>query len=166
MLNNASTRSGAGGTQVRGNINAETGLVGVVRGRSGCEAVPVDQGSANDGVFSSVDDRHICSSGVRSANVELHGDDLTSGICLDIVLVVIIFETFAEPDIALCGIVVGLSGGDLKFTLNIAIVVTLLVVTNLLSASGDETGQESDGASPWLLSIRLTHLQAYGEQEK
>lgn len=87
---------------------------------------------------------------MRGTNVELDVDSLSGSVGLDLVGVVRILETLAEPDVALGGIVVGLCGGDLKFALDVTVVIALLVVVDLLTAgslhgrSGHTCSRRSD----------------------
>lgn len=135
MLDNASTRGRARSAKVRGDGNAEASLVGVVGACSRGKDVPRDQGRTNDLVGGSVNNGNVGSSGVGSADVELEVHLLTSTVALDLVGVVGVLETLAQPNVALGGIVVGLSGCDLEFTLDVTIVVASLVVVDLLAAS-------------------------------
>jgi len=145
VLNNTSTSSGALATKVLGDGNVEGGLVSRNARSSGCVDVPGDQRSADDGVGSSVDDRDVGGTGVRSADLELDGNLLAGGVCLDEVLVVLVLEAFAKPDVTLSGLVVGLGLGNLEFALDVTIVITSLVVVNLLAASSLESGTRHTG---------------------
>jgi hypothetical protein len=53
---------------------------------------------------------------MRSADIECKVDDLACGPALDVGCVVGVFEAFAEPDVALSGVVVRLSGCDYSET--------------------------------------------------
>lgn len=70
------------------------------------------------------------------ANFECHINCVAHVISLDFVLIVVVFEAFADPDVAGGGIKVGLVSGDLKFALDVAVVVCVLVVKHLLAAGG------------------------------
>jgi hypothetical protein len=61
---------------------------------------------------------------VRSADFKLDRDLLTGSEGLDEILVVLVLETLALPDLALLSVVIGLSSGNLKFSLNVSIVIT------------------------------------------
>lgn len=52
---------------------------------------------------------------------------------MDVVGVVRVLVTLAKPDVALCSIVISLGGRDLQFSLDVAIVVSFLVVVDLFS---------------------------------
>ena len=110
-------------------------VVGDTSGGRGVD-VPALQRAANDRVAGRVDNRDVGDTGVGSADVDDHGDLLAGGVFLDIVLVVGKLVTLAEPDVALGGLVVALRLGDLKLTLDVAVVVRLLVVVDLLTAGG------------------------------
>lgn len=113
MLDNTSTSGGALAAEVIRNGDAERSLVGWDGGGRGGVGVPRDQGSANNRVCRGVDDGDVGGTRVRSADVELDVDLLSGGIGLDIVLVVVVLETLAEPDVTLGGFVVALSVGNL-----------------------------------------------------
>jgi hypothetical protein len=105
---------------------------------------------------------------VRSANVNGEVDGLASLVRVDVVLVVGVLVALAEPDIAFCGVVVALGGGDLELALDVAVVVRQLVDLDLVTAGslhggtghtcsracnetvaidqGDETGESRDGS--------------------
>jgi hypothetical protein len=71
---------------------------------------------------------------VRSADFELDGDLLAGSKGLDEILVVLVLETLALPDLALLSIVIGLGSGNLKFSLDVSIVITSYFT--LVSLSG------------------------------
>ncbi len=54
--------------------------------------------------------------------------------------VICILVPLAEPDIALRGIIIGLSGSDLELALDIAVGVRGLIVVNLLATCGFHGG--------------------------
>lgn len=98
---------------------------------------------------------------MRSADVDGEVDGLTGLVGVDVVRVVGVLVTLAEPDVTGVGVVVALTRGDLQFTLNVAVVVGLLVVVDLLATSllhgatghtslggGDETVTLSQGDEP------------------
>lgn len=70
------------------------------------------------------------------ADVDLELDGLPGVVGLDVVLVVGELVALAEPDVALLGVVVVLAVGDLELALDVAVVVGLLVVVDLLTAGG------------------------------
>lgn len=58
---------------------------------------------------------------MRSTEIELHWNDLSSGVGLNVGGVVFKLETFAQPEVAGCWVVVGLVGGDLQLSLDVAV---------------------------------------------
>lgn len=136
MLDDTATGGRAGIRQVRWNGNAEAGFVGRNGYRGASIDIPRDQWLANDLVGRGVDDGNVCNTSVWCADVEGHVDDLAGCVRLNFVRVVGVLEAFAEPDLTLVGIVVGLRGGNLELALDVAVVVRLLVVVYLGSTSG------------------------------
>lgn len=135
-LDDAVTGGAALGAEVGGDGDVKVlVVVGDTGGGRGVD-VPALQRAANDRVAGRVDNRDVGDTGVGSADVDDHGDLLAGGVFLDIVLVVGKLVTLAEPDVALGGLVVALRLGDLKLALDVAVVVRLLVVVDLLTAGG------------------------------
>lgn len=124
MLKNTSTSSGALASKVIGDGNAERGLGGGDARGAGRVDVPRDQGSTNDSVGGGINDRDVGSTFMGSTDIECDGDLLTRGESRNNVLVVLVLESLAEPDLALLGVVVGLSLSNLEFALDVAVVVT------------------------------------------
>jgi hypothetical protein len=131
VLKNTSTGSGAFATKILRDGDAERGLGGGNARSAGSVDVPRDQGSTDDGVAGGIDDRDVGSAFMGSANLESDGDLLTGGEGLDEILVVLVLETLALPDLALLGVVVGLGFGNLELALNVAIVVTSFAVVRV-----------------------------------
>lgn len=70
------------------------------------------------------------------ADVEFERYDLPGCVGLHVCGVVLELVTLAEPDVALGGVVVGLGGGHLELALDVAVVVSLLVIVDLLATGG------------------------------
>jgi hypothetical protein len=124
VLEHASTSDGALATKVLRDGDVERGLGGRDARSAGSVDVPRDQGSTDDSVGGGINDRDVGSTFVGSANFELDRNDLARSERLDEILVVLVLETLALPDLALLSVVVGLGSGNLEFSLDIAIVVT------------------------------------------
>jgi hypothetical protein len=124
MLEHTSTSDGALATKVLRDGDVERGLGGRDARSTGSVDVPRDQGSTDDSVGGGINDRDVGSALVGSANLELDRDDLTGSERLDEILVVLVLETLALPDLALLGVVVGLSSGNLEFSLDVSVVIT------------------------------------------
>lgn len=133
MLKNTSTSSRALATEVLRDGDAERGLGGRNARSAGSVDIPRDQGSTNDGVAGGINDRDVGSTFMGSANFESDGDLLTRGEGLNEILVVLVLEALTLPDLALLGVVIGLSLGDLELALNVAIVVTSFAVVRVRS---------------------------------
>jgi hypothetical protein len=124
VLKHTSTSSGALATKILRNGDVERGLGGRDARSAGSVDVPRDQGSTDDSVGGGINDRDVGSAFVGSANFELDRDDLTRSERLDEILVVLVLETLALPDLALLSVVVGLGSGNLEFSLDVSVVVT------------------------------------------
>jgi hypothetical protein len=124
VLKHTSTSSGALATKILRNGDVERGLGGRDARSAGSVDVPRDQGSTDDSVGGGINDRDVGSAFVGSANFELDRDDLTRSERLDKILVVLVLETLALPDLALLSVVVGLGSGNLEFSLDVSVVVT------------------------------------------
>lgn len=135
-LDNAVTGGGALAAKVGGHGDVEGGVSGLDTGLGGGVDIPALQGRADDAVGGSVDDGDVGNTGVGGTDVDLEVDGLARGVGLDVVLVVVELVALAEPDVALGGIVVALGAGNLELALDVAVVVGLLVVVDLLTASG------------------------------
>lgn len=135
-LDDTLTSGGALTAEVLGDGDVEGSVGGLDTGGSGGILVPVLQDRANDAVGGSLDDGDVGGTGVGSADVDLEGHGLAELEGLDVVLVVVELVALAEPDVALGGVVVALGAGDLELALDVAVVVGLLVVVDLLTASG------------------------------
>jgi hypothetical protein len=70
---------------------------------------------------------------VRSADLKLDRYLLARSVRLDRVLVVVVLEPLAEPEVTLGSVVVTLLSSDLELTLDVTVVVALLVVVDLLT---------------------------------
>jgi hypothetical protein len=124
VLKNTSTSGGALATKVLRNGDVERGL-GRRNARSARSVdVPRDQRGADDSVGSGVNDRDVGSTLVRSANFKLDRDLLAGSKGLDKILVVLVLETLALPDLALLSVVIGLGSGNLELSLDVSIVIT------------------------------------------
>jgi hypothetical protein len=99
----------------------------------------------NDGVCCSVNDGDVGGTGVRSGDIEGDWDDLSSGVGLEKVLVVLPLVTLAQPDVTLGGIVVALALGNLKHTLDVSVVVGSLVNLDLLTTGRGHGGTRLTG---------------------
>ena len=80
-----------------------------------------------------------------SADLESDRNFLAGSESRNNVLVVLVLETLAEPDLALLGVVVGLGLGNLELALDVAIVVTGFRVVKI-----DFASCISDVVLPWL----------------
>lgn len=116
------------------------------RDRVQSELVPTYQWLAHRHTITR-NNRHVCNTIVWSADVELNIHGIAHAVRLDVVLVVVVLEAFAGPDVAGCGVVVGLAVCDLKLALDVAVAVGGLVVVHLLAACGGHGG--SSGAGSW-----------------
>lgn len=110
-------------------------------GRSQSILVPADQGRANNGVRAGLDDGDVGDTIVRSADLDSHGNDLTSGVGKDLAGVRE-RHTLALPHAAVRVRALKV----LESALNIAIVIRRLLVVDLLTASGLETIARSTGS--------------------
>ena len=144
MLHHASTRGSTGAWEIIGNGDAEAGFVGCDTGGDACENIIVEQ-LFDDGVGGSVDNRHVGGTGVRSRNIECERNDLACSPALHEISVVGIFVTLALPDVACSGIVVTLTGGNLKHALDVSVVVGSLIYLDLLTACGCHGGTGNTG---------------------
>lgn len=81
----------------------------------------VNQLIADHGVGSSIDNRDVASSGVRSMDCDFHVDGLACCVRLYVGGVILVFVAFAEPEFASGGVVIGLGGADLEFGLDVAV---------------------------------------------
>jgi hypothetical protein len=124
VLKNTSTSSGALATKVLRNGDVERGLGGRNARSAGSVDVPRDQGSTDDGVGGGINDRNVGSTLVGSADFKLNRDLLTRSERLNEILVVLVLETLALPDLALLGVVISLGPGNLELSLDVSVVVT------------------------------------------
>jgi hypothetical protein len=124
VLKNTGTSRGALAAKVLRNGDVERSLGRRNARSAGSVDVPRDQGSTDDGVGGGVNDRNVGSTLVRSADFKLDRDLLAGGERLNEILVVLVLETLALPDLALLSVVVGLGSGNLELSLNVSIVIT------------------------------------------
>jgi hypothetical protein len=142
-LDDAGALLGALGTDV-GHGDVEAGPVGVLVHGGGGEGVlvPADEGLADDLVGLGVDNGDVGNTIVRGMDLNLHGDDLASGVGEDL-------AGIGEGDaLALPHLAVGVVAVEvLEGTLDIAILVGVLGVVDLITAGGLEaiTGQTGSG---------------------
>ena len=133
-LDDAGTLLGALGSDV-GHGDVEAGPVWVLVHGGGSESVlvPADEGCADDLVGLGVDDGDVGNTIVRSADFNLHGDDLAGGVGEDLAGV-------GEGDaLALPNLAVGVVALQvLDRTLDIAVLVGVLGVVDLVTAGGLE----------------------------
>lgn len=123
VVDDAGTRGRALVAQVAGDGDAEACLVRRDGHRVRGEDIPRNQGGSDGSVGGGLNNGDIGNTGVRCADVERKRHYLTSGVGLDKVGVVGVFVSLAHPNVALGGIVVGLRGGDLEHTLDVAVVI-------------------------------------------
>lgn len=101
------------------------------------------------------------------ANVELEIDGLACSVRLDLVGVVGVLKPLTKPDVALCSVVVGLRGSDLEFALNVAIIVSFLIIVDLLATSSLETVTVRRVMLEWLTQTHaVPGIRALGEVMK
>lgn len=124
MLKHTSTSSGALATKILRDGNAERSLGGRNARGTGSVDIPRDQGSTDDSVGGGVNDGDVGSTFMGSADIECDRNLLARSESRNNVLVVLVLETLAEPDLALLGVVVGLGLSNLELALDVAVVVT------------------------------------------
>lgn len=135
MLDNTGTSCGTGGSKIRWNGDGEGGLVGWDSIGVVAKVGVGDERASNDLVGGSVDDRNVGRPSVRSTNGESERHDLPRSPRLDVRGINVgKLETFTLPNVASGGVVVGLRGSDLKFTLDVPKGVRCLVVVHLGTA--------------------------------
>lgn len=130
MLNNTIASRSTLATEV-GNGNGEGKLVSRDCGSVGGINVPADKRRPYHGVGGRIDDTDIGGASVRCLDIVRHGNNLTSGVALDVGRVVLKLVTLAKVEIALGG---EIALDQLHLPLNVACGVGLLVVEDLLSA--------------------------------
>ena len=142
MLDNTGTGNGTLGTKGGWDGDREGELVcwggvGVVG-----EVIVGDQWESDDGVGSSLNDGDIGSTSVGCAQIEFERDDLSRGVGLNVGSVILQLESLAQPNVAGLRVIVGLSIGNLEFSLDVSVGVGVLVVVNLITASSSLLGGE------------------------
>jgi hypothetical protein len=134
-LQNTVARGGAVAAEIVGEGDAESGVVGSQTTVAGI-VVELDQRGSNDGISAGLNHGHVGEASVRSSNVDIEVDRLAQGEALDIVDIIVVLETLAEPEIASSGVQV--ITHDLQDTLDIAVDVGGLLGERLLTASSGE----------------------------
>lgn len=142
-LDDAVTGVGALAADI-GHGDVERGPVRVFGDRRGGESVlvPADEGLANDLVGLDVNDGDVGDTVVGSADLDLHGNDLASGVGEDLTSIGE-WDTLALPHAAVGVVTLKVLEG----TLNVAVVVGALLVVDLVTAGSLEaiTGQTGSG---------------------
>lgn len=140
MLDDTSAGGGTLAAKVGWDGDAEVEVVGSNTSGGGSEVGWPRLQGANDLVVGSAHDGDVGVTSVGSADVKGDRNNLARSVLLDVGGVVGVLVTLARPYLTLGGVVVGLSVGDLEHTLDVAVVVTHLVIVDLLTASGLHSG--------------------------